>query len=45
MKKVINPSGGGTSRCLRTTYYKVSLANFLHDDGRAVSGIIEIERL
>lgn len=45
MKQVINPNRGGVSRCLRTTYFKVSLANYLHDDGRAASGIIEIERL
>lgn len=46
MKRVINPNrGGGVSRCLRTTYFKVSLANYLHDDGRAASALIEIENL
>ena len=41
-KKVIllNPSRGGTARYLKTTYYKVSLANLIHKDGQGVTGVM-----
>lgn len=38
----INTTADGCSMCLKTTYYKVSLANFLHNDGRAVTGVIKV---
>lgn len=37
-----NTTADGLCVCLRTTYYKVSVANFIHDDGRAVTGVAEI---
>lgn len=35
----LNTTSEGVCSCLRTTYWKVSLANFLHSDGRAVTGV------
>lgn len=37
-----NTASQGVSRCIKANYYKMSLANFLHDDGRAATGVIEI---
>lgn len=46
MKKIIiNKTGGAVSHCIRATYYKVSIANFLHKEGNAASGVMEIREL
>lgn len=34
----------GVSRTVKATYYKVSLANFLHTDSRGAGGVLMIER-
>ncbi len=36
-----NTCGGGHARCIRSSYYKVSLANFIHTDGRAATCVME----
>lgn len=38
----INTTADGCAMCLRTTYFKVSVANFLHTDGRAVTGVMNV---
>ena len=40
----INTSGGGTARCIKANYWKMSLANFIHQDGLVATGVIEIVR-
>lgn len=44
MKVVINKCIGGVSATIRTTYYKVSLANFLHQDGRQANAVLIIKK-
>lgn len=40
----INTSRGGAARCIKANYWKMSLANFIHDDGMIATGVIEIVR-
>ena len=36
---------GRTARTLRASYYKTSIANFVHSDGHGATGIIVIKEL
>ena len=38
----VNVTSEGHCMCLRTTYYKVSGANFLHYDGRGATGVMVV---
>jgi len=42
---VINQAVGGVSKTLLTSYHKVSLANYLHDDGRAANAVLNIKKV
>lgn len=46
MRKVINQTGGG-SLCVKTNYYKMSLANFIHKGGDSMlaNAVIEINEI
>lgn len=44
MQIPINTSSGGAARCIKANYWKMSLANFIHDDGMIATGVIEIVR-
>lgn len=46
MKILINPTRGGQSLALKTTYYKQSLANFVHRGGGSMqaNAVLLIER-
>ena len=39
--KFINTVGGGTT--IKANYWKVSIANFVHKDGRRATGVIEYD--
>lgn len=43
MNIMINPYHG-VSRTVKATYYKSSLANFLHTESRGAGGVLIIER-
>lgn len=46
MKKIlINPDVGGHSRCILSSYYKVSLANFIRKQGAAASAFLIIKKV
>lgn len=36
----LNTTSEGICACLRTSYFKVSVANFVHQDGRAATGVM-----
>lgn len=38
----VNTTAEGCCMCLKTTYHKVSVANFIHNDGRSVTGVMVI---
>lgn len=46
MRLLINPTRGGQSLALKTTYYKQSLANFTHCGGGSMqaNAVLLIER-
>ena len=39
--KFINTVGGGTT--IKANYWKVSIANFVHKEGRRATGVIEYD--
>lgn len=38
----VNTDLNGNSRCIRANYYKMSMANLIHKDGRAATFVMEI---
>ena len=38
----LNPTTDGLCKTIKGQYYKNSLANFIHEDGRSATGVIEI---
>lgn len=42
--RIVFNTRGGVSQCIKATYHKTSLANFLHTDGRRTCGVMEINQ-
>lgn len=42
-KLLINSDVEGMSRTIRSSYYKTSLANYIHNDGRAANAVLIIK--
>jgi len=44
-KLLINPDSVGQSRCIRTSYYKASLANYIRTVGGAANAVLIVKKL
>ena len=44
-KLLINSDVEGMSRTIRSSYYKTSLANYIHNDGRAANAVLIIKEI
>ena len=44
-KLLINSDVEGMSRTIRSSYYKTSFANYIHNDGRAANAVLIIKEI